>query len=231
MKAKLLLVILLSILLMTGCNASTSNSKQTEETAKIKTSETDNSDLSENNNSGSDILVDYPPSVMVDGIVYQDTGYVDSMVTCGTMDGKITSTVDGTELPKENDQSNFGVGYEYQLSVKDQLVVQMEGQYIIFRNIESQDDTIPSQVINFIATVKEIENGSLLVTYIDTAEGFREMMSGDYSVSAENLTEEVAVGDTVRIWFDGSVAESYPYQLNHVYRIVMGSRGQTINDQ
>jgi len=27
---------------------------------------------------------------------------------CGTMDGEITSTVDGTEIPTEDNQSNFG---------------------------------------------------------------------------------------------------------------------------
>ena len=53
----------------------------------------------------------YPPCVMIDGIVYQDTGYVSSMLGCGVMDGEITSEVDGTQLPAENDQSNFGTGY------------------------------------------------------------------------------------------------------------------------
>ena len=30
---------------------------------------------------------------------------------CGTMDGEITSTVDGTEIPTEDNQSNFGSGF------------------------------------------------------------------------------------------------------------------------
>ena len=56
------------------------------------------------------------------------------------------------------------------------------------------------------------------------------MMSGDYSVSAENLIDEVAPGDTVKIWFDGSVAETYPYQLNQVYRIIkMSSSNESIS--
>lgn len=218
MKIKLIILILLSVLLIAGCRAVPNPANQSE-TPKSQISEMDTGRLSGGNNSGDETLMDCPPSVMVDGVIYEDTGYVDSMVTCGTMDGRITSSVDGTKLPTENDQSNFGTGYEYQISAKDQLVVQIDGQYIIFRNIEFKDDSIPDQVLNFKATVKEIKNGSLLVTYVDTAEGFQEMMSGDYSVSAENLSDEVAVGDTVRIWFDGSVAESYPYQLNNVYRI------------
>lgn len=47
-----------------------------------------------------------------------------------------------------------------------------------------------------------------------------EMKDGDYSVSVENLVAEVVVGNTVQIWFDDSVIESYPYQLNQAYRIV-----------
>ena len=33
---------------------------------------------------------------------------------CSTMDGEITSTVDGTEIPTEDNQSNFGSGFGYQ---------------------------------------------------------------------------------------------------------------------
>ena len=64
-----------------------------------------------------------PPCVMVDGILYQDTGFVDSMVRCGNMDGEIDSAVDATELPSENNQSNFGTGMSYQRSSEGQLIV------------------------------------------------------------------------------------------------------------
>ena len=52
---------------------------------------------------------------MADGAMYYDTGR-ESTVTgrCGVMDGEITSAVDRTEVPSENDQSNFGAGYGYQ---------------------------------------------------------------------------------------------------------------------
>lgn len=56
------------------------------------------------------------PMVMVDGELYMDTGY-DSTIEgrCGVMDGEITSTVDGTERPIKDNQSNFGkdIGYQY----------------------------------------------------------------------------------------------------------------------
>ena len=56
------------------------------------------------------------PMIMVDGELYMDTGY-DSTIEgrCGVMDGEITSTVDGTERPIKDNQSNFGkdIGYQY----------------------------------------------------------------------------------------------------------------------
>ena len=79
----------------------------------------------------------------------------------------------------------------------------------------------PIEVINFNAKVKEIiDDGELLVTHVSTAEGFCQMNDGEYYVSAENLAEDVQVGDIVTIWFNGMIKETYPAQLGVVYRII-----------
>ena len=92
---------------------------------------------------------------------------------------------------------------------------------IIFRDIEKDDTSIPIEVINFNAKVKEItDDGELLVTHVSTAEGFCQMNDGEYYVSAENLAEDVQVGDIVTIWFNGMIKETYPAQLGVVYRII-----------
>ncbi|MDO4262073.1 MAG: hypothetical protein Q4C82_08340 [Eubacteriales bacterium] len=162
----------------------------------------------------------YSPCVMVDGIVYKDTGYVNSMVTCGTMDGEITSSVDGTELPTEDDQSNFGTGYAWQRSAEGYLTVVVDGQCMIFRDIESEDTAIPEFVCHFTAEVKEDRgDGTLLVSWISTAEGFQPLAEGDYVVSADNLTGDVRTGDMVTIWFDGGIEETEPARIGNVYRI------------
>ena len=55
------------------------------------------------------------PMVMVDGKLYYDTGKESTVsARCGVMDGEITSTVDGSEIPTKDNQSNFGTGFEYQ---------------------------------------------------------------------------------------------------------------------
>ena len=74
--------------------------------------------------------------------------------------------------------------------------------------------------MNFQAKVEEItENGTLLVSYIRVAEGFVSMSGGEYMVPVDNLQEEVEVGDTVKIWFNGNIMETYPAQIGVVYRI------------
>lgn len=49
-----------------------------------------------------------------------------------------------------------------------------------------------------------------MVTYVSTAEGFLELSEGDYVISKDNLQDEVQVGDTVEIWTNGIILETYP---------------------
>lgn len=173
-------------------------------------------------NSGNEVISygdAYPPCVMIDGILYKDTGYISSMAGCGTMDGEIVSAVPETELPSENEQSNFGSGYPYQRSSEGQVIVMIDDQRVIFRDIKKSETEIPMEVIHFTGSVKEItDGGELLVTHICTAEGFQ-MNDGDYYVSTENMRDEVFVGDVVEVWFNGTIQETDPAKLGCVYKI------------
>ena len=71
---------------------------------------------------------DLIPMVMVDGKLYLDTGMESSVeARCGVMDGEITSSVDGTQKPTQDGESNFGTGYGYQYGPQ-------EGTIEIFMN-------------------------------------------------------------------------------------------------
>jgi len=59
------------------------------------------------------VKYDLPLMVMIDGVLYTNTGDDSDRASTEEYDGKITSEVNGTEFPTENDQSNFGVGYPY----------------------------------------------------------------------------------------------------------------------
>jgi len=65
-------------------------------------------------------VYDLIPMIKVDGVLYLDTGH-NSFATerRDGFDGEITSSVDGSKTPTENDQSNFGAGYGYQYGAKE----------------------------------------------------------------------------------------------------------------
>ncbi len=167
------------------------------------------------------------PAVMIDGVLYESTGYISSAIGCGNMDGRITSSVGGPEAPMENDQSNFGTGYEYQRSSEGQVIVVMDAMKVIFRDPEhSFASDMPEEVLNFNAEVLEVRDGSLLVSFISAPELFRPPVTGQCVVrtNPEIMKEDVAVGDTVRVWFDSLVQEIDPPILPNVYRIVKETR-------
>ena len=59
------------------------------------------------------------PMVMVNDLMYYDTGRTNNVARCGVMDGEITSSVESWERPIENNQSNFGSGFEYQVGMEE----------------------------------------------------------------------------------------------------------------
>lgn len=164
----------------------------------------------------------YPPTVMVNGVLYQDTGYLSSMPRCGVMDGAITSEVPPSQLPTENDQANFGTGYEYQGNGQDQLIVQMNQQDHIFRDVSLQETAIPEEVRSFTGQVKAVqEDGTLLLTYVSAPTEFVPMQEGDYLAPIDNLQGQVEEGDLVTVWFYGldEAEAEHPIPLTTVYRI------------
>lgn len=163
---------------------------------------------------------EYPILVKVNDVIYKDTGYVSSALGCDTMDGKITSTVDSSKTPTENQQSNFGADYGYQLSSEGQLIVVIDDVRMIFRDLNSTNRDIPIEVANFTATIKEVRNdGSLLVTFKEMPDIFISLSDGDYLIDGASIENDFSEGDTVRIWFDGSVLESLPAIIPTVYKI------------
>lgn len=84
-----------------------------------------------------DAMWDRIPMVRVNGKLYYDTGR-ESTVSgrCGNMDGQITSEVDGSEIPTENNQSNFGTGFGYQYGEDDTIELSINGKWMIFEHRE-----------------------------------------------------------------------------------------------
>lgn len=83
---------------------------------------------------------DLIPMVMVDGVLYLDTGHTNTDThKCGTPDGEITSAVDSSKQPTNDDQSNFGTGYEYQYGAAEGTVeLYLNGNWRIFATEEAR---------------------------------------------------------------------------------------------
>ncbi len=79
------------------------------------------------------IPLEIKPSIMVDGVLYESTGEAREVLRCGTLDGEITSSVDSTSLPTEDNQSNFGEGYGYQFWTDGEIDVVIDDKWIIFK--------------------------------------------------------------------------------------------------
>lgn len=77
---------------------------------------------------------DLIPMVMVNGELYLDTGHESTVeARCGVMDGEITSEIDGSEKPTEDNQSNFGTGFGYQYGPQEGTIeINMNGKWWIF---------------------------------------------------------------------------------------------------
>ena len=76
----------------------------------------------------------YSCMVMVKGKRYVNTGKErDGEPHCGTPDGKIVKSVNATSTPTEDDESNFGTGYEYQIYKEDSIVVNIDDKWIVFK--------------------------------------------------------------------------------------------------
>ena len=69
-----------------------------------------------------------PPNVMVNDRHYRTTGLAGEETY--EADGVISSSVDQSEIPHENDKSNFGTGYEYDIIDDEVIYVYIEGKWI-----------------------------------------------------------------------------------------------------
>ena len=73
-------------------------------------------------------------AVMIEGKLYYDTEKESlPRYRCGgVVHGAITSTVDGSEMPTEDNQSNFGTDYGYCYITDDAVELKINEKWILF---------------------------------------------------------------------------------------------------
>lgn len=188
------------------------------------------------------------PMVKVDGETYYDLGYVNSAMTCGTADGKIESSVPPTQKPQQSNESNFGVGAQYQRWEPGYLSVKRGEKWHIFQNLAMDISTIPPGVANFSGKVVEVAPQRLLVEVTQVPPEFARIFGMrpeetstskpqvkpislpvdklDYTANGKTMTTKGLLGKSVTVWFDGTLTKaepemSYPAQLGEVYKIAV----------
>lgn len=80
-----------------------------------------------------------PPSVMIDGQLYQTTGkQLPGEIDPSAIAGSIAEVIPGSELPSKDLQSNCGeVGMNYAFA-EDGLVVLLANEWTLFEPVEQQ---------------------------------------------------------------------------------------------
>lgn len=175
------------------------------------------------------------PMVRVRGEIYVSTGYVNSMVTCGTASGQIKSTVPSSQEPREDNQSNFGKGYDWQTWEEGYINVKIDDKWVLFQNIAMDSNLIPEEVAHFKGNVLEAEENRFLVELTEIDDDFfflKKILTKPIALSIENLknakdgyvTAEGLEGKEVEVWFDGQVSNyeaetSQPIELGDIYKI------------
>ena len=164
------------------------------------------------------------PAVMVDGKLYKDTGFLNNLVTCGTMDGKIDKVVPTSEFPKNDGESNFDK-CEYQYAGEGFLTVYYEGKYLLFSTDDIWDET-KKYVANFTGTVEEVacdedtkDATMLRIKDIDVPEEFKYIFGKnteypnpflvkldyvDVHKGGEPIDAKEIEGKKVTVYFDGT---------------------------
>lgn len=165
---------------------------------------------------------DVCPCVMIDGVLYFDTGY-ESSVTArrGMMDGSIESCVSESEIPHKNNQSNFGTGMGYQHGVEGTVEIEFEnGKWIVFATEEVKQTYRPSVMVD----VNSPEAPEYYYNVIDDPK-----VSCDYGCymghEEIDLVSATSKNGYVYAWADGVVSETGFNEIDGCYLIMKHSGG------
>lgn len=149
---KFLLILMSLLIVMSAFACQKQNDAPNEKSEANETNQTNQkNEIDEPDHTDEGALI---PAVMVDGKLYKDTGCLNNLVTCGTMDGKIEKVVPTSEFPKNDGESNFDK-CEYQYAGDGFLTVYYEGKYLLFSTGDNWSET-KKYVANFTGIVEEV---------------------------------------------------------------------------
>lgn len=146
---KILLIMMAMALMLSAFACQKPEAKPSEAGEANETNQTNEIDEPDHTDEGAIIS-----AVMVDGKLYKDTGCLNNLVKCGTMDGKIEKVVPTSEFPKNDGESNFDK-CEYQYAGEGFLTVEYNDKYLLFSTGDNWAET-KKYVANFTGIVEEV---------------------------------------------------------------------------
>lgn len=105
-------------------------------------------------------------AMMVDSVLYVDTGFVSSFLRCGNMDGYITDVTDSSRMPVHDGEANFESS-GWQITGENSFDVLIDGTFHVFVPEETESD-FAEEVQVYMAVVEELsEDGRQIIIRTD----------------------------------------------------------------
>lgn len=134
----------------------------------------------------------------VRGQLYRNTGDTHNVLRCGMLDGRIASQVTAEEIPAEDDQSNFGVGFGYQYGGKNTIEVNMNDNWYVFRKVFVDSEGIIVPVLTDVYSM-QIVNAStgeeMEISRENRAEDFWEVVEKYEALDINKSENQVSATD------------------------------------
>ncbi|AVM67424.1 hypothetical protein C3V37_06070 [Peptostreptococcaceae bacterium oral taxon 929] len=138
-----------------------------------------------------------PRYVMIKSKLYKDTGEINKNMKCGTMDGKILTSVDAKEMPKKDNESNFGTGYEYQIGTDGSITVEIDDKCLIFKEVkeeEKKDDKKDDKKEEKVELVPDSEWTQKEKDFFKTYESISEFITKALNYDSKAVSDETLRG-------------------------------------
>src|SRR5574344_2664978 len=135
------------LIFLVGCGKNEETFIPTEGTIEVVNTECDNNIEETYADDSESAELEWPALIRVNGYLYYDSAETSTELRCGMMDGTIDSVCEG-DIPEQDNQSNFGSGYNYQYGV-DTIEVLIDDEWHIFKKFDYEEWNILPEYVYY----------------------------------------------------------------------------------
>ena len=134
LNAQIVLVLTVCLIALAGCGIDEETVIPTDGTIEVVNTQSDSNLVDATADDSESAELEWPMLIRVNGYLYYDCAEISTEGRCGVMDGAIDSVCEG-DIPAQDNQSNFGSGYNYQYGV-DTIEVSIDDEWHIFKRFD-----------------------------------------------------------------------------------------------